>query len=237
MSILDLRRQADVAQKGSFSNRMRSRRFSKFEGLLEGLPRPLKVIDIGGTVRFWEQRGWTDRDDVDITLVNLHAEQSAYPHIRGVAGDATKLKAFGDRQFDIAFSNSVIEHLFTLENQLAMAREVQRVARAYWVQTPNYWFPMEPHFHVPGWQWLPQSARVRLLQRRRCGWRGPCPDETEATELVREVRLMTRAELRRCFPDATLWPERLGGLVKSWVAYGGFARIGEAPGSDDGLNP
>ena len=222
MSLLDLRRQADVSQKDSLSNRMRSRRFAKFEGLLDGLPRPLRLIDIGGTVRFWEQRGWSDRADVDITLVNLTAERSPFPHIRSVAGDATRLAQFADREFDVAFSNSVIEHLFTYESQAAMAREVQRVAGAYWVQTPNYWFPMEPHFHVPGWQWLPEGVRIRLLQRRRCGWRGPCPERAKATQLVREVRLMTRRELRHCFPEAEIWPERIGGLVKSWVAIQGF---------------
>jgi hypothetical protein len=102
-----------------------------------------------------------------------------------------------------------------------MARETRRVARAYWVQTPNYWFPMEPHFLVPGWQWLPESARVAAIRRRRLGWRGPVPDADEARESVREIRLMRRTELARMFPDATLRPERFGGLVKSWIVLGG----------------
>lgn len=225
MSVLDLKRRADVTSKDSLSNRLRSRRFARFASLTEPLARPVRIIDVGGTVEFWRQRGWIGRAGVEITLVNLEADPAPPAGIRSVAGDATRLEQFADQSFDVAFSNSVIEHLFTFENQMAMAREVRRVARAYWVQTPNYWFPMEPHFHVPGWQWMPVSMRIALLQRRQCGWRGPCADREQAETLVREVRLMTGREMRQCFPDATIWAERLGGLVKSWVAYGGFPGV------------
>ncbi len=228
MSVLDLKRRADVTSKDSLSNRLRSRRFAMFASLAESLPKPVRIVDVGGTVEFWRQRDWIGRDGVEITLVNLEADPSPPAGIRSVVGDATRLDQFADKSFDVAFSNSVIEHLFTFENQMAMAREVRRVARAYWVQTPNFWFPMEPHFHVPGWQWMPVTMRVAMLRRRQCGWRGPCPDREQAEQLVREVRLMTRGEMRRCFPDATIWAERIGGLVKSWVAYGGFPGSGGA---------
>jgi len=201
---------------------MRSKRFKVFEKLVANLPRPLRIIDVGGTVGFWEQRGWAGRNDYEITLVNLSESETRYDNIRSRVGDATHLKEYSDRSFHVAFSNSVIEHLFTLEHQKAMAVEVRRVAQAYWVQTPNYWFPLEPHFHVPAWQWLPEGFRVALLRRMRCGRRGPYPDRETALEAVREIRLMTRRELAEVFPEARLWPERVAGLVKSWVAYGGF---------------
>lgn len=226
---MDLRTLADVRSADSLSNRLRSRRFARFEALVRDLPRPLRLIDIGGTTAFWEQRGWAGRDDVCITTINLTAECQKYDNIEPRAGDATDLSEYADRSFDVAFSNSVIEHLFTFDHQAAMAREVRRLAPVYWVQTPNFWFPIEPHFHVPGWQWLPLGLRVAILRRRRCGWRGPCPDAEQARELVREVRLLTRGELRRLFPDATLAPERFAGLVKSWIAIRGAADRGRVP--------
>lgn len=193
-----------------------------FEQLTAALPRPLRIIDIGGTNAFWSQRGWAGRDDVQIVTVNLQAEPQQFPNIECRTGDATSLGAVADREFDIAFSNSVIEHLFTKDAQRKMADEVRRVARAYWVQTPNFWFPIEPHFHVPGWQWMPVAARVAILRRRRCGWRGPVPDPQKALDAVTEVRLLTGSEMRELFPGATIWREKLGGLTKSWVAYSGF---------------
>jgi len=206
----------------SLSNRMRRRRFARFEALTASCPRPVRIIDIGGVTAFWEMSGWANRTDVDITLVNLTTEPTRYENIRSLAGDATNLSQYSDKSFDIAFSNSVIEHLFTQEKQAAMAREVQRVAKAFWVQTPNYWFPVEPHFHTVGWQWMPEALRVAVLRRRRCGWRGPCPDLEEARRYVREVRLLTRRDLRLLFPTGTISPERFGGLVKSWIVTGGF---------------
>src|SRR5690242_8516724 len=141
-----LRGLADDKSAGSLSHRLRERRFRLFEQLVADLPRPLNVIDLGGTNEYWEQRGWAGRDDVSITLVNLDAQPQRHANILPSVGDATDLRAHDDGAFHLAFSNSVIEHLFTFEQQARMAAEVQRVAHAYWVQTPNFWFPIEPHF-------------------------------------------------------------------------------------------
>ncbi len=220
--IPNIRELANDENPASFSNTLRTRRFQQFERLTAALPRPLEILDVGGTNSFWEHRGWAGRADVQIVILNLAREEQRYSNIRPVTGDATELSQFADASFDIVFSTSVIEHLFTFENQCRMASEIQRVGKAFWVQTPNFWFPMEPHFHVPGWQWLPLDLRVSILRRRACGWRGPCPDRTRARKLVEEVRLLTKDELRSIFPGATLLPERFCGVVKSWVAIGGF---------------
>ena len=217
-----IRRLAAVENPNSLSNRMRSKRFRRFEQLVEPLPRPLRIIDFGGTPEFWEQRGWGRRDDVHITAVNIQPRISFRPNFRPVFGDVADLSEFADNSFDIAFSNSVIEHLFTFERQVAMAKELQRVAPVFWLQTPNYWFPIEPHFHLPGWQWLPLRVRKAVIRRRRCGWRGPCPDAELADQIVREVRLLTRRQLQRLFPTAAIVPERSCGLVKSWIVHSTF---------------
>jgi hypothetical protein len=216
-----LQQLATDSRSGSISHRMRERRFRLFEQLVAPLPRPLRILDVGGTNTFWEQRGWAGRDDVSITLVNLEAEERLHENIHPTAGDATNLVDHADKTFDVAFSNSVIEHLYTFENQAAMAREMRRVADAYWVQTPNFWFPIEPHFLVPAWHWLPEDARVAILQRRGVGWAGRCPDPEQARSIVEQHRLMRRRELARLFPDARIVGERLGGVVKSWTAVGG----------------
>ena len=222
LSIPLIRRHADDDNADSLANRLRNRRFQLFESLAGRLPRPLHILDVGGTNAFWERRGWAGCHDVRITTLNLEAEPRRFDNVEPAVGDATNLCQFGNRSFDIVFSNSVIEHLFSFENQQKMASEVQRVGKAYWVQTPNFWFPVEPHFHVPAWQWLPVGLRVALIRRWRCGWRGPCPDPVRARELVSEVRLLTRSEIIALFPGARLIPERVGELVKSWTAVGGF---------------
>ena len=220
-----IRRLADSEDPNSFANRLRTQRFRQFEALVAPLPRPVRILDVGGTNEFWERRGWTGRVGVQVFTLNLTAEAQRHENIKPISGDATNLSEFGDGSFDVVFSNSVIEHLFTFEKQRRMASEVQRVGKAFWVQTPNFWFPMEPHFHIPGWQWMPVNLRVAMIRRRACGWRGPCPDPVKARELVEEVRLLTGSELREMFPNATLVSERFCGLVKSWTAIAGFEKL------------
>jgi hypothetical protein len=217
-----LRWLANNTKPSTFANHLRARRFHKFEASVAQLPRPLRILDVGGTNAFWENRGWHRRADIEILTLNIAAEEQRHVNIKPLTGDATNLTKFDDRSIDVVFSNSVIEHLFTFENQRRMAAEIQRVGKAYWIQTPNFWFPMEPHFHVIGWQWLPVEVRTSILQRRACGWRGPCADPIGARRLVEEVRLLTRRELQMLFPSATIVAEWFCGFVKSWTAVSGF---------------
>lgn len=219
-----IRSLADVENPRSLSNRLRARRFDHFTALAEGVGRPLRVIDLGGTVSFWQRRGWAGRSDVHITLVNLSPQLSVYSNITSVQGDVTALTRYAPGSFDVAFSNSVIEHLTTSERQASMAAEMRRLSPRYWLQTPNYWFPIEPHFHIPGWQWMPIGVRASLIRRFRCGWRGPCPDPGAAWQTVREVRLLTRRQLQELFPGSIITPERFAGLTKSWIVHHGFDR-------------
>jgi ubiquinone/menaquinone biosynthesis C-methylase UbiE len=129
-SIPEIRQLADVSNPNSLSNRMRFWRFQLFESLVATLPRPLRILDVGGTNLSWENRGWVNRDDIQIVTLNLQADPKPFSNIESVIGDATDLSQFADASFDIVFSNSVIEHLFTLENQRRMAAEVRRVGKA-----------------------------------------------------------------------------------------------------------
>ena len=144
----------DVAADGSFSNGTRSaasRPSTTGRGTSERPARPGRILDIGGTNNFWEQRGWAGRADARIVTVNLAAETRKHENIEPRVGDATDLRDYADGSFDVVFSNSVIEHLRTFDAQRAMAREVHRLAARHWIQTPNYWFPIEPHFLTPVW--------------------------------------------------------------------------------------
>ena len=87
-----------------------------------------------------------------------------------VQADATERLPFADGAFDLAYSNSVIEHLPPARRE-AFAREIRRVARGWWVQTPAFGFPIEPHSLLPAAHWLPPAAAPPLLAARRGGAR------------------------------------------------------------------
>lgn len=195
---------------------MRLMRFARFVRFLASVPRPFRILDIGGTQDFWDRMRFHD-PEITVVLLNLTAAQRLRQGFVSLCGDATRLE-FPDGHFEVVVSNSVIEHLRTWEEQLAMATEVRRVGRRYWIQTPNRWFPIEPHALVPGLQFLPQATQSRIVGRWRPGWYRQHSPAQAACEAA-QVRLLTGTEMRRLFPDGDLWRERFLGLTKSLVAY------------------
>src|SRR5262249_17986733 len=154
-----------------------------------------------------------------ITLLNLPGAQVPSDRVTSVEGDARDLSRWPDKSFDVVFSNSVIEHVGELADQEQMAQEIRRVSQRYFVQTPNRYFPIEPHFHVPGFQLMPLSVRASLLQRFNLGWVARRPDALAARTMVESVRLLDERTLRKLFPEAHIYSERLLGWTKSFVAY------------------
>ena len=216
-----LSRLSDHRDERSLAARLRAKRFAFFNALLERVPRPLSILDVGGTVDFW--KGFIgSAGGIEITVLNTYRQAIDDPRFRGILGDARDLSAFGDRSIDVVYSNSVIEHVGIWADQATMANEVRRIAKRYFVQTPNAWFPIEPHFLVPGFQFMPSSLRAFLLTRFKLGWLPREPDPMRAREVVDSVRLLTIGQMRRLFPEATLHYERFGGLTKSIVVYHGW---------------
>lgn len=205
----------------SLAAKLRQKRFRFFLRLIRSLPKPIRILDVGGTQKYWEVAS-DGGAGFEVMLLNLRKEPVSLRNFSSVAGDAKNLELFADKQFDIVFSNSVIEHLGTWQDQLRMAREVQRVGKRYFVQTPNYWFPVEPHFLFPGFQFLPIETRVWLVRHFSVGWYPRIPDLARAREEVSAIRLLSRRELKELFPGARIFTERFAGLSKSLTAYGGF---------------
>jgi hypothetical protein len=212
---------ADMRDPQSLASRMRKRRFQFFTELLASVPRPLTICDVGGTSSFWESMELPPEDDITITVVNLFPQTSTDPRVRASVGDARAL-TFPDRSFDVVYSNSVIEHVGTFDDQRRMAGEVRRIGTRHFVQTPNFFFPVEPHFLFPGFQWLPANLRAWLLTKRNMGWIEREPSFDAASEVVRSIRLMRLSEIRQLFPTSSIYRERVAGLTKSFVAYEGF---------------
>ena len=137
---------------------------------------------------------------LNITGVDLQPRPE-YPG-QLVVADATERLPFADEEFDLAYCNSVIEHI-PPERRPAFAREVRRIARGWYVQTPAMSFPIEPHALLPGAHWLPQSLR-------RHYWKLGAGSDVE------EINLLRRREFEDLFGPA--FRERLGPLTKSWIA-------------------
>jgi hypothetical protein len=180
----------------------------------------VRVLDVGGTPGFWEQYYQELPQNVHIVLVNLSFKtRSDLDWIQTTIGDARSMPMFADRSFDFSFSNSVIEHVGSREDQVRMANEMRRVANGYYVQTPNLYFPLEPHFLVPFWQFLPRHIRAHLLHRRGWGWIPKAPTLSAAREAVESISLLSERDMRSLFPDGEIYLEKMGPLIKSIIAW------------------
>lgn len=208
----------DYSNNAYIGTRFRKRRFRYFHEKLKNLERPIKIIDLGGTVNFWVNENYHTRNDVEITIVNLQVEGPGYHSIKLIEGDACNLHQFADSEFDVAFSNSVIEHLFTLAKQQKMASEAMRVARYYFIQTPNKYFPIEPHFKFPFFQFLPDAIKL-FLQTKTSIINGVKYKKEYAEKIIQEIRLLSLVELNNLFPNSNLYTERFFGFSKSFIVH------------------
>lgn len=225
-SILGFARGAtDYEDDRSIGSRLRARRIAPLLAEIDAVHRArgrVEVIDIGGTDAYWRivPTAFLEQRQVRITIVNLPSVELPADHgpFSFVHGDGCALANFSDRSFDIAHSNSVLEHVGGWENMLRFARETRRVAHGYFVQTPNFWFPLEPHCMVPAFHWLPLPVRVRLLLSLPIGLWGKVASVDAAVRLAESVQLLTRTLFASLFPDAQIGDERLLFLTKSFVA-------------------
>ncbi len=194
-----------------FARRARTRRHAEFLALTGALP-STRILDVGcGSAGLLGRAA-----ELDVTGVDL-VPRPGYSG-RFVVADAADRLPFEDGEFDLVYSNSVIEHVAP-ERRPRFAAECRRVGRGWYVQTPAASFPVEPHSLLPGAHWLGPVLR-------RPYWRLGAAGHWE------DIRLLGRAELESLFGPAI--PERFGPLTKSWICVrpAGSARAGARQAGD-----
>jgi len=161
------------------------------------------ILDVGSGSGTLVERYNHENPITAIDVLDYSAHFANRPNVRFVQADATRMP-FPDNSFDVAFSNSVIEHLPPVL-RVAYAREVPRVSSRYFVQNPNRHFPIEPHYWLPLVQYTPAFVQNWLASRLNGG---------------EEIHLLTARELQDLFPDAAIVRERFLGVTKSLIAVG-----------------
>jgi len=182
------------------------------------MQKPVTILDVGGKINFWENRGIAGNTNFEITLINIEKEKSLYSNIRTKKGDATDLSQFDDKSFDIVHSNSVIEHLYNFNNQSKMASEIIRVGKKHIVQTPNKYFFIEPHYLLPFFQFIPNKLKYYILTKTKLSrlkkW-----DKNFAKQYIKEIRLLSEKEMKTLFPKSKIYFEKFLGMNKSFTMH------------------
>lgn len=208
-----VRRAVADPNASSLGANFRRRRWAK---LLEVYPllREMTVLDLGGTVNHWVRAPVRPRR---VVVLNPVDEGGAAEHVEVVLGDACDPPAWlRGEKFDLVYSNSVLEHVGGPSRRAEFAQVVNDLAADHWIQTPYRYFPIEPHWIFPGFQFLPLPVRARLAAQWPLGWSQP--DLATATRQVLETDLVGRCEMRLLFPDSKLIAERFAFMTKSLIA-------------------
>ncbi|MBN1254715.1 MAG: methyltransferase domain-containing protein [Deltaproteobacteria bacterium] len=98
--------------------------------------------------------------------------------------------SFPDNAFNVVFSNAVVEHVGSRDNQRKFIHEIVRVSKRAFISTPNRWFPVDAHTLIPFAHWLP--VRARFLIFRVLG-RGYWAD-------LNRLNLLSKKEFVKLFP-------------------------------------
>lgn len=171
------------------------------------------MLDLGGDVRAWRQ---APVRPAHLTLLNIAPQEVEEAWITALVGDACNPPDLPSA--DLAYSNSVIEHVGGHQRRKDFATVMRGAAPNYWVQTPNRYFPIEPHFMFPGLQFAPRGAQATLISHWPLGNHAQVTDHDVALRDALDIELLSNAEMKFYFPDAKVLRERFAGLAKSLIA-------------------
>ena len=210
----------------SLQKRFRSGRFVMVEKIIRDILKvkdEVTILDCGGRADYWEYLPEDLRTRTLITILNFRSELDLYQTAQSdlrvieVEGDACNMPQYTDKAFDLVHSNSVIEHVGSYKNMRKFADETRRVGVGYYMQTPNFWFPVDPHYAVPFFHWLPDCTRAHLFTVVNVGYARKC-EFNDALEWVDGTKIISSGTVRKLFPDAAIRKERILGLAKSTMA-------------------
>ena len=193
-----------------FSSIVRKRRMQLFVKLIAPTS-GMSVLDLGGQPAIWD----SVKPVLNITCLNLpgvaNNGHNTHHNITYIEGDACSMPYFNRGDFDIVFSNSVLEHVGGADKQLEFANEVQRISDIYWIQTPCKYFPIEAHCGMPFWWFYPSCLRSYFIDR----WSKKLP---AWTEMVASTTVISKEELKHLLPKSKIITECFI-VPKSLIAY------------------
>jgi ubiquinone/menaquinone biosynthesis C-methylase UbiE len=198
-----------------FSSQFRAKRMAQFENEFN-LHDNIDILDIGGNQYNWQ----FIRAAPQLTIVNLSEPKNwdySKKNMKFSVGNGIKLD-FQDKEFTIVYSNSVIEHLFSFENQQLFADEIKRVGKSYYVQTPAQEFFVEPHLITPFVHWFPEKVQRKLMRNFTLWGLLTRPTQAYIDNFLSERKLLTYKAFKLLFPDATIKKEKFLFFTKSYIA-------------------
>jgi hypothetical protein len=206
----------------------RAQRHKRFDDFMKHASGHIRLVDLGGTVNFWENWGLAAQPHLAVTIVNDHHADKTYenapislPNLSRLRADVLTLTAADLAGYDVIFSNSLIEHLPGQPAQRQLAQAIIDSGRPYFLQTPNKRSPVDPHFpkpYVPFFATWPRPLQARMLSWSALGSGSAAPSFEAALARLEHYHPLTKSDVRELFPRARVVMERPLGVPMSIIA-------------------
>jgi SAM-dependent methyltransferase len=129
-----------------------------------------KILDVGFTdadpypgINFLERNYPYTKNITALGIEDAPNFKRNFPDVKVVVYDGDHFP-FADKEFDIAWSNAVIEHVGPYDKQLLFLSELIRTSKNIFITTPNRWFPIEVHTRLPLLHYLPKRYFDKILK-------------------------------------------------------------------------
>lgn len=186
-----------------------------------------RILDLGGGDGSHIKRIFPHHVNITVSDISEEAlcRARAQYGFTGVKLSGLGLLPFAHHEFDFCFCSSVIEHVtgpkddicrisdgakfkeVAWSHQQTFAREINRIAKSYYVQTPYPYFIIESHTWLPVIiVFLPRRWQIALIAAFNKFW----PKKT-----IPDWNLLSYAQMEQLFPNARIFREKFLFLTKS----------------------
>jgi hypothetical protein len=209
-------------------NKIREKRNSLFNETFK-IDNNTKILDLGGGNGGYITSLVINKYWKNITVADIDKELLNKARSRGLKTillNQTCDLPFKDQSFDIIFCNSVLEHVTinkeeiwncfdsrrfyieSMRNQIKFSNEIRRVAKSYFLQTPNKYFPLESHTWLPFVQYYPRKFQIFIIKLLNKIWfKKTKPD----------WNLLNFKDIKYLFPNDLIYKDKILGMIKSFV--------------------
>ena len=217
----------DFRERGSLIYKLRKKRHDFFIKKLGNLiDKKLKILDLGGESEYWnifDDSGIFENNNIDIYLLNVDIKYiKNNNNKRGIVANGKDLSCFKDNSFDLVFSNSVIQYITNENDRKKMSEEIKRVSKRYFIQTANYYFPIDPDYNIVGFQFMPKKLKAYLLRAINFKKCRNLNTHRESVQAAENIKLYKLKELKKLFPNCKIYKEKFLFFNKSYIIYFGF---------------
>lgn len=146
-------------------------RQKKYDYFLEQMQpgKDTKILDVGFTdddpypgINFLERNYPYRKNITALGIEDAPKFKKNFPEVKVVLYEGSRFP-FANNEFDIAWSNAVIEHVGSYDKQLLFLSELIRTSKSIFITTPNRWFPIEVHTRLPFLHYLPKKYFDKIL--------------------------------------------------------------------------